>query len=333
MVAQRIAEKLNQKLNWSISDILFSLGFKGNLYTHPPAIQQIVCYHGVDLLGHNKYNARFLSLKSLENQFNYFREKCHVVSIEEFFNGQYHSEKPTISLTFDDGYQCVLYQVLPLLEKYNLPATFYITAIRSQNFDMHWADCLDLSVYLSNTSFKIRGEKFSVKNGKYISEDSGLDLKKIAKSYDFDFKKEMMQLLPGSKIIRQNPKLDTYWKLLDEREIYKLSQSGLVTIGSHAVYHNSLDQIVFQDAVNELITSKKFLEDIIQKEIIDLAYPDGTYSNDLVIKAYEIGYNRQVSVDSFMYNVSETEILKKRMTNNPYISDQNQLKSIIKGSY
>ena len=75
-------------------------------------------------------------------------------------------------------------------------------------------------------------------------------------------------------------------------QIKELSRSKWVTIGSHGYYHNDLSQIGMDLVRDELARSKRFLENITDKEVYALAFPYGAYSPDTVQVAKDVGYTQ-----------------------------------------
>lgn len=81
----------------------------------------ILMYHSVD---NNKYFFT-VSKNEFKGQINILLEKGHnFKNMEDIYNGNYNNK--SIVITFDDGYKDNLTNALPILEKYNIPATIYI---------------------------------------------------------------------------------------------------------------------------------------------------------------------------------------------------------------
>lgn len=84
--------------------------------------------------------------------------------------------------------------------------------------------------------------------------------------------------------------------MLSKEELAEFAKSSYVTIGSHGFDHYLLSEIDKKQRFDELSQSKKILEEVIQKPITMLAYPDGNYSDDVIREAKEIGYEYQFAV-------------------------------------
>jgi len=78
-------------------------------------------------------------------------------------------------------------------------------------------------------------------------------------------------------------------KFLNRQELIELSNISGATIGSHGHAHTHLAKMPLQDVTSDLKLSKDWLEQIVQKPVTTLSYPHGSYNNDVVRIASEIG--------------------------------------------
>ncbi len=76
---------------------------------------------------------------------------------------------------------------------------------------------------------------------------------------------------------------------MDYDMIKELSEIG-VDFGSHSHSHCDLTALTFKQLTDELIRSKKIIEDIIKKKISSLCYPFGRYNQNVLEKASVTGY-------------------------------------------
>ena len=297
---------------------------------HQKGKKCILMYHGVDLHENRKYNGRFFSLKNFEAQINYFKKNYNVIPLTDFFeNKNLDNNKLNIAITFDDGYLNNLKYALPILEKYEIHATFFITGLNNNNEEILWADLVDICTpYIPSINISFNGRIFKKnEKGKFN------DLKNYIKSNRFIgtplFNELKHVLLSKSNINLHKKELIDYWQLLNPNQIRLMSKSKFATIGSHGFYHNNLGNIELSEALNELIKSKNFLENLTQYEINSIGFPDGSYTSELIKEAYSIGYKYQCTVS---YNTDfdkSIEYLENRLglypiTSVPYINYQIQ---------
>jgi peptidoglycan/xylan/chitin deacetylase (PgdA/CDA1 family) len=81
-------------------------------------------YHDVSL---DKSEALTISVEKLEEQFAYLANKGYkTYHFKELMDLQKLPSKKSIVITFDDGYVSQMELTIPLLEKYNLKATFFV---------------------------------------------------------------------------------------------------------------------------------------------------------------------------------------------------------------
>ncbi len=69
--------------------------------------------------------------------------------------------------------------------------------------------------------------------------------------------------------------------LLSWAEIKEMSQTGM-QFGAHTMNHPYLTRIPLKDAENEILSSKKIIEDQLQEEVKFFAYPYGDFNTDIV---------------------------------------------------
>ena len=79
-------------------------------------------------------------------------------------------------------------------------------------------------------------------------------------------------------------------KFLNRHELIELSNISGATIGSHGHAHTHLAKMSSQDVTRDLKHSKDWLEQIVQKPVTTLSYPHGSYNNDVVRIASELGF-------------------------------------------
>jgi peptidoglycan/xylan/chitin deacetylase (PgdA/CDA1 family) len=102
--------------------------------------------------------------------------------------------------------------------------------------------------------------------------------------------------VPTWQRIRADKSLADLWELMSDDEIRAVGRSSCVRIGSHGYWHNNLGNLPPADAAAELQKSKRYLENLVQREVPDVAYPDGSYSRGLVPLAAELGFRDQLAV-------------------------------------
>ena len=77
--------------------------------------------------------------------------------------------------------------------------------------------------------------------------------------------------------------------------IREMAANGM-SIGSHTVSHRALGDMGYDEAENELLLSRAYLEGLLQRTVDFIAYPLGSYNRDTIAAANEAGYAGGFSV-------------------------------------
>lgn len=318
-----------KKMRWGLNDGLFAAGIKRiNPYKTG---RVILIYHGITKHARTDINSRFISTELFEKQIRYISTNFNVVTLSEYFKGVNIPNKITCALTFDDGYLNNLTEAIPILEKYHVPATFFITTIGGAEYNVLWADMLDLHRLTGPDTFTFNNTIFY--KGRYEYVQNKISLKYLLKNSGWQLKKELVDIILSKNNFLNDWQYFPYFKLLDQHQIVSLSNSKYAEIGSHGLYHNCLDKLPLPEVNFELVNSKAWLENIIQKEVTSIAYPNGSYTAEIIDLAEKTGYKTQLAVD-YLFSKDELDPrIEKRFGINPYISFNNQIQCILDGKY
>ena len=332
--SEKIASKLYRETKYLRRDIRHLSGLDERFYRNARG-SRILCYHGICLTDHTRFNPIFLKLKTFEQHLQFYREYFNVVSLNDYYLGNFSGDKFNVCITFDDGYANNHKYVLSLLKKYQLPATFFITAIRDAGYDILWNDFLGIISKYGPKELNYKNERFQKgRFNRYISQESGMSLVEILRSGGFDVKAEMMELLYPLVPFRESRPHDIdYWLQMTSEQIRELSASPLATIGSHSCYHNDLAHITVKEVADDMHRSKQFLENIVDKPVNSFAFPYGTYTRTVVDEAKKSGYNQLLATDFLFEADHADQAMRERFTVNPFISPANQMHATITRSY
>jgi peptidoglycan/xylan/chitin deacetylase (PgdA/CDA1 family) len=191
--------------------------------------------------------------------------------------------KNAICVTFDDGYADNEKYALPILTKWKVPATVFVSTAFI-NGGIMWNDIV-IEV-LRNS-----GEQFcldSIGLGTHITKTN--DQKREA-AYDIISRIKHMESSKRSDVIKSivsicTTKLPTDLMLKDE-ELLNLVKAG-IEIGGHTVNHPILAKLSNEKVLEEVLQGKNTLEKIINKKIRYFAYPNGKPSQDYKLDQVEM---------------------------------------------
>ncbi|HED05471.1 MAG TPA: polysaccharide deacetylase family protein [Ignavibacteria bacterium] len=258
-------------------------------------------YHGVVLKDGSYFSPRHITSDQFESHLKYYRKNFDIISISEAFYNIRNNIKPkkkTITISFDDGYKNNFNVALTLLEKYNIPTTFFVSSVCTEDMNLRclWSDIIAALNYFYKDKV-IQLSSYDFKN--LFDKEKRVSITELFKSYTYDERerrlKELINAYDLDTKIQSLP--EELWKFMSPEEVIELSQSDIVEIGSHGHLHYNLGEIEVEKAKEELVKSKKLLESLLNKEVNLIAYPDGSYNDDIKNLSKEAGYKGQLAVN------------------------------------
>lgn len=246
----------------------------------------ILLYHRVEYLSKDIWGIN-VTPDNFEAHIKYLKENYQIIHYEDDFsqvNGN------AIVITFDDGYADCYKNVLPILEKYQVPATFFVSTINIGTNNLFWWDELGY-IY---SMIKIEGIKLLFDNCK--AEDIN-SLHGYIKGMDYVNKRKLFDTIYGKYGLVKPVNNDSHRSMTIE-ELKQLDLSPLVTIGAHTYSHPSLRQMSKKEQYDEIIQSKKELESILSHTISTFSYPFGDYSRETIEILKDVGFGKAPSVST-----------------------------------
>lgn len=325
----KIIQKFNQGWNNLQRDVLWQLRFnRSRIYNATGG--RILVYHGVCMNDPFRLNTLFIKLKNFEKQLKLYKKYFQLVSLDDFYQQNYDQNKFAVCLTFDDGFANNYKYVLPLLERYKVPATFFVTGIRKGGYDILWNDVLSIAGIYGPDKILFKGDEYlKNKTRRYISTSRKKSLNDVLRSSGFEDKQQMMEEFG----LLKNQVNQDYWLQMAAEEIKKMSASKWATIGSHSYYHNDLAHASGTNLNEDLLQSKNYLEELTGKEVKSVAFPYGSYSREAITAAKSVGYSQLLATE-FLFSADHQDgTMKERFTINPFISNINQMHANTRGNY
>lgn len=292
----------------------------------------IICYHAIDYRTDTTVNSKCVSVSLFEQHLRYLKKYTNFITLKQYIEDDIVADKLNIAITFDDGFRNNYTLARPVLEKYNAPATFFITPIWHQGKNILWPDLVDHATRYAPDKITIAGEQYLKGAGGRFFHSSGLAIHQHVIRQNRVFIDKLYEALLPYATFMQKPDMDVYWQLMSPGEITALSSNDIFTIGSHTYTHTSLIYLDKQEAMNELTLSRAVLQDLIQKPVDYFAAPFGQFDADTIVYARNAGYTFQ-PMDTVDHSVFSDKDIASRFSINPYISAYDQLLFIANGHY
>jgi peptidoglycan/xylan/chitin deacetylase (PgdA/CDA1 family) len=184
--------------------------------------------------------------------------------------------KSAISITFDDGYENNYSVALPVLNRFGVPATFFITTGYIGR-GLMWNDkaiealrrCAARTLDLRSLGLGVHA--FGSDDERARAAEAVLTKLKYLSHSERDASVEAVAKLLGAKLADR--------LMLTAEEIRKLRAAGM-GIGAHTVSHPILVSLGSADAEREIAGSKADLEEILGERVDTFAYPNGKPGSD-----------------------------------------------------
>jgi peptidoglycan/xylan/chitin deacetylase (PgdA/CDA1 family) len=207
-----------------------------------------------------------------------------------------------IVVTFDDGYADNLHHAKPLLERYGIPATVFVTTGYTGQAAEFWWDDLERLVLQPGElpeilELEINGSSYRWELGKAASYreidyklnqdwDYGKDTEPSPRHRLFRSLYRTLNTLPDTyrrkvlAAIREWAKIDPVarptHRALTTDEVVTLARGGLIEVGAHTVTHPVLGSLPAAVQQDEIEGSKARLEEILGTTVASFAYPYGS---------------------------------------------------------
>jgi peptidoglycan/xylan/chitin deacetylase (PgdA/CDA1 family) len=211
-----------------------------------------------------------------------------------------------IAITFDDGYANNYQLAFPVLQKYQFPATVFLTTGFVDRSVPLWGDWLELLLVASprrKSVFEWRDEKITLALMSTQATNSVIaELKKRLRGSPVNEIHNFLRNLEAHLEVGYD------WRSIPEvlrplqwDEVRAMRRSGLVSFGAHTVSHPVLSTCTDEVQKFEIVESKRRIEEELGEKCTIFAYPYGkcgdytSATKQIVRKA---GYELAVSAES-----------------------------------
>lgn len=239
-----------------------------------------------------------LSPRDFEKQLEYFRRNFELMSLDQLaqcIRRRRNLPEKAVVITLDDGYKDNYLYAYPLLKKYRIPATIFLSTGYVGNDRLFWYD--EVRYIISSApvvqlrleelgSFSLRTEPARYRAGFIVSEK--------LKSLPDGRKNALIEELTSICRVSIPPGLGQDF-VLSWDEVRAMSKAG-ISFGAHTVNHPVLSNLPLQRAKWEIAQSKRDIEEQLGKEVTAFSYPNGDLSPEIVRLVAESGFSCAVCV-------------------------------------
>ncbi len=270
-------------------------------------------YHYIRDVKKSRYpNLKALEFKSFKKQVNFLKKKFNIINQDnliEILNNKKIPKKPSILLTFDDGFSDHYKYVLPYLSKKKLSGIFFPSVetieknIVSDTHKIHFIlekqndnrKVLKSIFFYLDKFFKISPNKINLKNlnlDNHVNDKETMIIKNLLQFYlEKKIRKKIINLL-FKKFVTSDEKAFSEKLYMKKKQIKIMLQNNM-KFGVHGYEHLWLGNLKTH---NQKIDIKKslnfFKKKLLTSTNLSFCYPYGSYNKNTlkILKKFDIKY-------------------------------------------
>lgn len=235
----------------------------------------VLLYHRVARAAHDHWKLS-VSPQHFEEQLQVLQH-YNVMPLPELAQHWGNNKLPrkSVAISFDDGYIDNYTTARPLLEKYNLPATFFITNGSIGTGNEFWWDELE--------------QMFVTDPDKHLQAWEQLLPMRHQQQQAF------LAELRTAHGIEKKPRPD--YTCMSRDQLKEMAATPLFTLGAHTVTHVALAHQPAAVQEQEMVNNSMWLQELTGKAPALLAYPYGNYNEATVNIASQLGFYAAFTTD------------------------------------
>jgi peptidoglycan/xylan/chitin deacetylase (PgdA/CDA1 family) len=222
----------------------------------------------------------------------------------------------SVVITFDDGYADNLTTAKPLLERFHIPATFFLSTGCIEGHREFWWDELERLILQplilpDKLQLSIKGKlyEWDLDGDVTLNDDRMREniswraweeapgirheiyyllwqlLKPLEDNERQHLLDQMLQWVGTQSLIRSTH------SLLRPEEISLLAQGDMIEVGAHSATHVSLPSHSLSYQRDEINGSKRYLEELLGNPLTSFSYPYGDYTPETMALVKDAGFS------------------------------------------
>ena len=262
----------------------------------------VLCYHGV--VSRSPPEDGFLyrnavSTQEFEKQLKTLVHLFHPISVNDLIKHAKDSTSPpgrSVLITFDDGFRNNSENAAPILKRLGIPAAFFVTTGYIGSDRILWTqEVVEIILGWSSEEIPLPGIESTVKvpgdkTGRIaLSETIRKRCKTLSDEERSKYVNELRNCVPDLNLA---PRKELY-TFMTWDDVRSLGKQGF-EIGSHTVEHPILTKLSADRLKQELISSKRKIEEEVGLPCRVITYPNGghsDYSQEVITQTEDAGYD------------------------------------------
>jgi peptidoglycan/xylan/chitin deacetylase (PgdA/CDA1 family) len=267
-----------------------------------------------------------VSQDSFEKQMGFLSKKYNVISLDDYINMRQNQNTlfpKTVVITFDDGWKDNYLYAFPILKKYMLPVTIFLTAGFIGTRNVFWPEKV---IFLINKLLALPESAkrcFRNENTKMLqpmlndllkNNNKNVSLNNLIatlKNWDTNSIDNLIKYL--EKCLNAPEDIEDINFLLDWDQVREMKEYH-VCFGSHGISHSILTGLSNDVIKKEIALSKQSIEKEVKAPVDNFAYPNGNYNENVIAYVKTAGYSSALTVEHGI-NTSKTDLYRLKRIN------------------
>jgi peptidoglycan/xylan/chitin deacetylase (PgdA/CDA1 family) len=264
------------------------------------------------------------SQEAFDQQVKFLKQNFDVIRVADLEHVLHCPDAQGVMITFDDGYRDNYELAFPVLQRHNVPATFFIASGFLDDRPIAWWDEIAWMVHAS-ASPDLAASQWTPPLALSDREETIRRLLRLYKQLPADETAAYLGWLAGAAGTGRAPAAvaDPMWMTWDM--VREMDRAGK-DIGGHTVTHPVLANVDADAQEREIVLSKRRIEAEIGHAIEAFSYPVGSrQSFNAVTQALleEAGYRWAFSFDGGFFTSCRRDLLDlPRVAVSPHVSQQ-----------
>ena len=257
----------------------------------------IIMYH--NLSDNNDINHKniCISVEEFERQIKYLKKYYTFVSLQDLVQRLKNKREflpYSVAITFDDGYKNNFLYAYPIIKKYKVPVTVFLTTGFIDSKRYLWVN--ELEYALSKTRKNKIQISYGTQKFNYVfssendKKDAYIEIKERLKEIDNTERRICLNKILTELDVMLNPEKSKNYLMLSLNEISEM-RKNYVSYGNHTISHPILTMIQNDnELLEEIYGPHEFLKEKLGEEIESFCYPNGKFNlkiKDIVKQKYE----------------------------------------------
>ncbi len=274
----------------------------------PPGRYFVLLYHGVhadDLeLGHRNSSGKHVPRSRFAAEMRHLAANRPVVRLSDIaaaHRGERDLPAGAVAVTFDDGFYNNLAEALPVLEKFGVPATFYLATGFIGTGRAIWTDRLEAAIVQTKRdrlTLVLSGVETRFPLTDRQSRLTALSAVKRACKGLPNADKDIVVAEVEAQLQAQADPNHPLYRFLDWDDVRTMNRSPVVDFGAHTVDHVSLAKVPRAEMRRQIDDSVAALESALQHRCTLFSYPEGQaddYDDHVIGHLRERGFDHAPS--------------------------------------